>query len=115
MKAYQIALSILWTTSTTTTAFTPSSFVGGGIRSTTKLYQALDTEEKTEEVTTTPKVKYGAGPPELTNSSNDEPEGLPWWWEYIWELPIMQVSMLDCFCIAIVLSLYLLTNYVYNQ
>ena len=94
MKAYQIALSILWTTSTTT-AFTPSSFVSGGIRTTTKLYQALDTEEKTEEVTTTtpPKVKYGAGPPELTNGSNDEPEGLPWWWEYIWELPIMQVSL----------------------
>ena len=65
---------------------------------TTKLYQALDTEEKTEEVTTTtpPKVKYGAGPPELTNSSNDEPEGLPWWWEYIWELPIMQVSLGCC-------------------
>ena len=109
MKAYQIALSILWTTSTTT-AFTPSSFVGVGIRTTTKLYQALDTEEKTEEVTTTtpPKVKYGAGPPELTNSSNDEPEGLPWWWEYIWELPIMQVScVFVCYRHMILFCLYI--------
>ena len=110
MKAYQIALSILWTTSTTT-AFTPSSFVGGGIRTTTKLYQALDTEEKTEEVTTTtpPKVKYGAGPPELTNGSNDEPEGLPWWWEYIWELPIMQVScvLFVCYSHMILFCLYI--------
>lgn len=102
MKASTAALSILWISSSTT-AFSPSSVGPARTASTSsgsRLY-ALETKEKEETTTintdTEPTVKYGAGPPELINPSSKTSggagdEGLPWWWEYIWKLPIMELG-----------------------
>ncbi|KAL9184115.1 hypothetical protein ACHAXT_002201 [Thalassiosira profunda] len=84
-------------------AFAPPSSRGAAARASASLGApsprlfALDVKEKEETAAATSDeahtiVKYGAGPPELfdSSSSETEAEGLPWWWEYIWELPQLQ-------------------------
>ena len=49
-----------------------------------------------EEVEAEPLVGYGTGPLEMngvsTNGVKPGDEGLPWWWEYLFELPAFQTS-----------------------
>lgn len=77
-------------------AFTPPSFV---VRSAanrrcqsygriSSRVHALDTKEK-EEISTTVSVNGSSDNDDATSAAT-ESEGLPWWWEYIWKLPMMQ-------------------------
>ncbi|EJK46026.1 hypothetical protein THAOC_35330 [Thalassiosira oceanica] len=58
------------------------------------VFQAARAEEEEEEPE--PLVGYGSGPLEMngvtTNGVKPEDEGLPWWWEYLFELPAFQTT-----------------------
>lgn len=115
MKVTSSALAILWASDTTNsaTAFVPSSFVATPsvsrttTDSTSSQIFALETEEKEETIVAEPAANtdpdYGRGPfvgaaLAPTGNQDEEDEGLPWWWEYIWQLPQLQkgVPGTDC-------------------
>mmetsp|Transcript_13496 Transcript_13496/g.29318 ORF Transcript_13496/g.29318 Transcript_13496/m.29318 type:complete len:647 (-) Transcript_13496:233-2173(-) len=103
MKVTSSALAILWASVSTNsaTAFVPSSFVGTSsvsratIDSSSSRIFALDTKEKEDiavAVSEADDPEYGKGPwvAGFTNEAKQDDEGLPWWWEYIWQLPQLQ-------------------------
>jgi len=92
MKVTSSALAIVWASASsyTATAFVPSSFVVTPSRSraiddggSSRLF-ALDVKEKEETVAAESSAGGGEADPDA--------EGLPWWWEYIWQLPQLQLG-----------------------
>jgi cytochrome P450 len=99
MKVTSTALAIL-SAASAAYAFVPAS-LGPAVasksanapRSTQQLF-ALDLKEK-EETTTADATPNGSAPNgslEQASGTDPDAEGLPWWWEYIWKLPVMQLG-----------------------
>jgi len=55
------------------------------------LFSMVDEEQETEKTTKSKEVKL-EGSAATTSSTDNAPseEGLPWWWNLVWELPIME-------------------------
>ena len=85
-------LAILLSSISCSSAFSPSTTRNSRsiFSSTSKLFATVE-EEKTEQSTTTEKTPTTATDGEKGSSEIDpNAEGLPWWWDLVWKLDVMQ-------------------------